>query len=570
MNFIRKALVLIAAISLTAVLFLALSACGDDCAHSYGNWSVEVSATCDEAGVQARVCTLCGNRETDSIKAKGHVFSKYLPDDNESCVSMGTQTAVCEHEGCEQTKTKLIEGSPIGHTYKSGVCTACNDAMTLIKTYDASAQKDGSVTVKVYKGSDGHFELDVVGNGVMADFSKEAKPEWNEYKDTATVIHVYEGVTSVGDFSFFDFSAIESVFVEKGVKSVGNSAFATDFAPYNVFIYDVATWVSLEFEDEGIPSLYRTRFLYLNNKVLRVLVIDEGITKINPYAFYGNFSLQSVTVPESLTEIGQYAFYGCTALDEFHISSLESWCNVTLAKDYANPMNYAEDLFINDAYVTVLEIPATVTTIKNNAFEGCDSIQEVVFKGENVVIGDFAFYECEKITEIDFSGVSAIGKWAFLGCTALKRLDLGTTVSEIGEDAFRGCYSLLAVTVPEGAALSRIGSNAFDGCTALHTFAYRGTEADLSTISLGEQAFPKDTQIVTDYFEVVFNFDEETSTSAFVTSGGTVTAPEAPTKEGYVLSAWNNGDVEWSFDTDTVTADISLTAVWTEAEEKTE
>lgn len=48
-----------------------------------------------------------------------------------------------------------------------------------------------------------------------------------------------------------------------------------------------------------------------------------------------------------------------------------------------------------------------------------------------------------------------------------------------------------------------------------------------------------------------------------VVDGGNVTKPADPTKTGYTFDRWMNGQNEWDFDQDTVTADLTLTAKWT-------
>ena len=40
--------------------------------HSYGSWSTTTAATCTESGTQTRVCSDCGNKETQTIPATGH------------------------------------------------------------------------------------------------------------------------------------------------------------------------------------------------------------------------------------------------------------------------------------------------------------------------------------------------------------------------------------------------------------------------------------------------------------------------------------------------------------------
>ena len=56
---------------LTVVLLVVgLSACGrKDCTHEWGDWTVKTNATCTEAGVQERTCSLCGEVEASAQDA---------------------------------------------------------------------------------------------------------------------------------------------------------------------------------------------------------------------------------------------------------------------------------------------------------------------------------------------------------------------------------------------------------------------------------------------------------------------------------------------------------------------
>ena len=54
------------------------------------------------------------------------------------------------------------------------------------------------------------------------------------------------------------------------------------------------------------------------------------------------------------------------------------------------------------------------------------------------------------------------------------------------------------------------------------------------------------------------------STTIEVDEGSLLEEPTAPTRDGYTFDGWFNGDAEWTFATDTVTGDITLTAHWTQ------
>ena len=65
------------------------------------------------------------------------------------------------------------------------------------------------------------------------------------------------------------------------------------------------------------------------------------------------------------------------------------------------------------------------------------------------------------------SGVTAIGKEAFSGCTSLVSVTIGDSVTTIGNWAFSGCSSLASVTIPD--SVTSIGAGAFEGCAGLES-----------------------------------------------------------------------------------------------------
>ncbi len=64
-----------------------------------------------------------------------------------------------------------------------------------------------------------------------------------------------------------------------------------------------------------------------------------------------------------------------------------------------------------------------------------------------------------------------------------------------------------------------------------------------------------------------YNYDYEgTENAAYTNSGGTVSTPTEPKREGYAFGGWYSDkdfNTKWNFDTDTVTEDINLYAKWT-------
>ena len=482
MILIKRILLTVSLLALLAVTATSLVACDEDCNHKFGEWEIKTVATCEEDGVSERVCKKCDKVESKTEKAIGHKYGDAVLDNNASCVSTGTKSATCSNEGCTSVKVESLPGNPLGHIYKNGICTVCSDTMTLEKTFNDA----NGITVKVYLGKDGHYELDVIGSGSMKDYTAEEATPWAEYAEKVSSIHIYEGVTAVGDNAFADFTELRNVFIDKGLERVGLNGFNPSTAPNRVYIEDIETWIGIEYEGEGAPVLCLTKFLYMGKDVLKNADIPEGVTEITPYAFYNNSMLLTVKIPESLTKIGEYAFYGAKAIEEVHIKSLDAWCKLDFAGEYANPLNVGRDLYVNDVYTTVLEIPDGITEIGTRAFEGCASIKEIVLGKDVATVGAKAFYKCKNVDRITFNeGLVTISDYAFYGCAKLTEIAIPDSVDSVAADAFRGCAKLETVTVAAGTA---IAADAFANCTSLSTVNYGGTEDEWAALGvvLGE------------------------------------------------------------------------------------
>lgn len=63
---------------------------------------------------------------------------------------------------------------------------------------------------------------------------------------------------------------------------------------------------------------------------IRKIVVQNGVTSIGNYAFYGCENVTSVTLPATVTQIGKLAFYGCR-----NLSSLTLPDSLTMVEDYA-------------------------------------------------------------------------------------------------------------------------------------------------------------------------------------------------------------------------------------------
>lgn len=184
------------------------------------------------------------------------------------------------------------------------------------------------------------------------------------------------------------------------------------------------------------------------------------VVAIGDRAFAGN-RLITAYLPTSVTTIGDNAFDGCV--------NLTSVTQVGSSDDAV--------------------FPASVTSIGKFAFEGCGKLNMTFGEAKALTtIGDNAFYGCTSLQQVVFeqgSALSYIGKEAFMK-SGVSVVDLaGTQVTEIGFSAFEGCASLAKLTLPE--TIEIININAFYGCTNLSAVSVNGTANNITFI--GSHAF---------------------------------------------------------------------------------
>ena len=165
--------------------------------------------------------------------------------------------------------------------------------------------------------------------------------------------------------------------------------------------------INIPAEYNGLPVKEIGNSAFKNYNWVRKINIPDGVTTIGENAFYNCTMLKEINIPQTVTSIGYAAFSGCTGLTSVHISSIEAWCNIKFANDYANPLNYAHNLYLNGNLVTDLIIPDSVTSIGNYAFENCHGLTSVTIGNSVTSIGDYAFFFCPGLTTINYSGTMA-------------------------------------------------------------------------------------------------------------------------------------------------------------------
>ncbi len=124
--------------------------------------------------------------------------------------------------------------------------------------------------------------------------------------------------------------------------------------------------------------------------------------------------------------------------------------------------------------LTSIVLPDSIKTIEWEAFSRCPSLRSVTFGRGIEQVGEFAFLECEALTELHIADIKAFCHIAFdgqhatplqyadelyLGGVLVEELVIPEGTERVGDYAFAFYDKLTAVTFP--ASLERIGNQAF-------------------------------------------------------------------------------------------------------------
>ena len=230
--------------------------------------------------------------------------------------------------------------------------------------------------------------------------------------------------------------------------------------------------VLIEDKYRGKPVTSIAKLAFRSCSRIEEVVIGSNVAEIGENAFMNCKKLAAVTIPESVETIGRGAFQSCAVLEEIEIpygvtgilDSTFAYCKALTKVTLTDNISVIEQAAFSDCVsLEQITVPAKVKELGEYAFSNC-GIESVTF-GENLeTVGNFAFYKCTKLTDINFAEgnkLKTIGESAFADCIALEAVNIPEGVEDIGKNGFYSCESLSSVTLPN--SLSHFGLYAFNG-----------------------------------------------------------------------------------------------------------
>lgn len=338
-----------------------------------------------------------------------------------------------------------------------------------------------------YSFDSGTGTLTISGKGSMADYDpNDGKSPFSGHEEIRSV-KIEDGVTSVGQWAFYDCFGLQSAELGKDVKTISNWAF-----------YGCVGLADLTMQPDSVTKIGDGAFMHC--KAMKQIEVPDSLAYIGYQSFddTGYYQTES-NWKANVLYIGNCLYsgaYNYVYTDARHQSTTKPYgggsggASITKAQRLASgdytiregTTFLAVGAFMGSALRSVT-IPETITEISHKTFAS-SGLESIVIPESVRAIDSQAFYYCTKLKAVTIPrSVMEIGDQAFLGCRALESITIPKGVASIGDQAFERT-ALKSITLPK--TVKMIGNQAFYGCGSLKKVTLKN-----GLRGIGEKAFAR-------------------------------------------------------------------------------
>ena len=378
-----------------------------------------------------------------------------------------TNIGECAFWGCGELTSVTIPSSVINIGDRA--FGECGRLMSF--SVDDSSQNYASIN-GLLCSKDGRNLLSGVNGVVTIPFGVENIEDYAfEGCDGLVALTIPQSVTNVGIDAFWGCSKLQVVFVDDApqecvrqrlgdqirYQKIGSPidyewTFSYEKKQATVTgVYPEVGVVSIPLVSNGAPVTRITDFAFRGCFGLTAVTIPFGVTNIGAGAFEGCSGLVAVTIPSSVTGVGECAFAFCSSLKTVTIDQGDAdrvkLLLTSSGFDIQN-ISFVEMLLDGGPYTETIEDVTWTYRVRDRKAEvGFGSLPAIPLATEGQI----------KIPSI-LGGrpVTSVGENAFNGCVGLTAVAIPASVANIGKCAFAGCEKIGGVVVPSGVALKEV------------------------------------------------------------------------------------------------------------------
>ena len=227
-----------------------------------------------------------------------------------------------------------------------------------------------------------------------------------EAKDTGiTSCNINTATKVIAGEAFKNCTSLTSVAIPDGVISIscyifeGCTSLTTVNIPENITLFGEYMFKACSsLTTVNIPGnvTFIGREMFYNCASLTNITIPDSVTSIKYEAFYGCSKLTSVNIPDSVTTIDTSAFDYCNSL------KFNEFDNANYLGNEGNP--YLVLIKAKDGNITSCNINTATKVISGSTFAGCDRLTSVTIPVSITSISNYAFEHCDSLATVNYRG----------------------------------------------------------------------------------------------------------------------------------------------------------------------
>lgn len=188
------------------------------------------------------------------------------------------------------------------------------------------------------------------------------------------------------------------------------------------------------------------------SKTSKEVTVDNEQNNSNIQKEYTELEIEYKILPDGTAEVSGFSGDGNHATIDLNYEG----CKV---------VRIANSAFEGCTSLETVLFWANIEEIGDAAFKDCTALIDISIPAQTIAIGDYAFYGCNGLKKITIGGDPNIGDYAFANCSNLEKIDISYNTEYVGEYAFNGCLNLSDATIWNDSTV--FGYEAFGNCPKL-------------------------------------------------------------------------------------------------------
>lgn len=263
----------------------------------------------------------------------------------------------------------------------------------LVIASGAQVTKPGANIDYSFDASTGTFTL--TGTGPMYTFrdtklAQNGVTPWSNIKDQIKKVVVGEGITTIGEYSFYNCTNLTEVQLPSTLKKICGSGFTGG---------------------ANSSSSTVSYGAFRSCTALTKITLPQGLEEIDNVAFRDCSALKTISIPDSVTALGIGSFVHCTSLSRVDFGAglkdipVECFyeCTNLLTINWGANINTVNEWAFYGTRLNSVDLPENINKIDGRGFADCYFLKEATINNPNCTIANLAFNNTKLTNPQDFT-----------------------------------------------------------------------------------------------------------------------------------------------------------------------